>query len=172
MGKQRLAEFPEEKGRNRNGEEGRRHVLAVTDPHPVAMVSTLWRTATQAATIGIFVLLFITALDLARPILLPAASAFVVTMMLGPLSARAGRLGVPPVLTAIALWLLVTVVFYGLIALLSAPVVQWAGKAPDIGRNIQEKLRVFEQPLSGLRDMRNALLPSEAGKGFGIDIMS
>ncbi len=151
---------------------GRRQVLAVTDPQPVAAVSGLWRTAAQAATIGIFVVLFIAALDAARPIALPAVSAFVVTMMLGPLSARADRLGVPPVVTAIALWLLVTVVFYGLIVLLSAPVVQWAGKAPDIGRNIQEKLRVLEQPLSALRNVRNALLPSEAGKGFGIDIMS
>ncbi|MGC1695893.1 MAG: AI-2E family transporter [Pseudolabrys sp.] len=164
--------FSEDSVDSPNGKIGRRQVLAVTDPQPVAAVSTLWRTATQAATIGIFVVLFIAALDLARPILLPAASAFVVTMMLGPLSARADRLGVPPMLTAIALWLLVTVVFYGLIVLLSAPVVQWAGKAPDIGRNIQEKLRVLEQPLSALRDMRNALLPSEGDKGFGIDIMS
>jgi predicted PurR-regulated permease PerM len=116
------AAFSEDSVDSPNGKIGRRQVLTVTDPQPVAAVSTLWRTATQAATIGIFVVLFIAALDLARPILLPAASAFVVTMMLGPLSARADRLGVPPMLTAIALWLLVTVVFYGLIVLLSAPV--------------------------------------------------
>ena len=151
---------------------GRRQILTVTDPQPVATVSILWRTAAQVATIGIFVILFITALDLARPLMLPAVSSFVVTMMLGTLSARADRIGVPSVVTAILLWLLVTVVFYGLIVLLSAPVVTWIGKAPDIGRNIQEKLRVLEQPLSSLRDMRNALLPSEAGKGFGFDIMS
>jgi predicted PurR-regulated permease PerM len=155
-----------------NGKPGRRQILTVTDPQPVATVSILWRTAAQVATIGIFVVLFIAALDLSRPIALPAASAFVVTMMLGPLSARADRLGVPSVVTAILLWLLVTVVFYGLIVLLSAPVVAWIGKAPDIGRSIQERLRVLEQPLSSLRDMRDALLPSEAGKGFGFDIMS
>jgi predicted PurR-regulated permease PerM len=166
------AAFSEDSVHSPNGRLGQRQVLVVTDPHPVAAVSSLWRTAAQAATIGIFVILFVTALDLARPLLLPAVSSFVVTMMLGPLSARADRLGLPPVLTAILLWLLVTVVFYGLIVLLSAPVVTWIGKAPDIGRNIQEKLRVLEQPLSSLRDMRNALLPSEAGKSFGFDIMS
>jgi predicted PurR-regulated permease PerM len=155
-----------------NGRLGRRQVLVVTDPQPVAAVSSLWRTTAQVATIGIFIILLITALDLARPLMLPAVSAFVVTMMLGPLSARADRYGIPPVLTAIVLWLLVTVVFYGLIVLLSAPVVTWIGKAPEIGRNIQEKLRVLEQPLSSLRDLRGALLPSEAGKGFGFDIMA
>jgi hypothetical protein len=62
-----------------NGKLGRRQILTVTDPQPVATVSVLWRTAAQVATIGIFVVLFIAALDMARPIVLPAASAFVVT---------------------------------------------------------------------------------------------
>ena len=71
------------------------------------------------------------------------------------------------------LWLLVIAVFYGVIVLLSAPVVDWIGKAPEIGRNIQEKLRVLERPLAALQEMRNALLPSDATKGgLGFDIMS
>jgi predicted PurR-regulated permease PerM len=166
------AAFPEDSVHSPNGRLGRRQVLAVTDPQPVTAVSGLWRSTAQVATIGIFIILLITALNLARPLLLPAISAFVVTMMLGPLSERADRLGLPPVVTAILLWFLVTGVFYGLILLLAAPVVDWIGKAPEIGRNIQEKLRVLEQPLSSLRDLRNALLHSEAGNGFGFDIMS
>ena len=146
--------------------------LTINDPRPVAEVSQVWRTAAQSATIGIFIILLIAALDQARPILLPAASAFVVTMMLGPLSARAGRFGIPTVVTAIVLWLLVVVVFYGVIVLLSAPVVDWVGKAPDVGRNIQEKLRVLERPLAALQEMRNALLPTDATGGIGFDIVS
>jgi predicted PurR-regulated permease PerM len=146
--------------------------LAINDPQPVVEVSQVWRTAAQSATIGIFIILLIAALDLARPILLPVASAFVVTMMLGPLSARAGRFGIPTLVTAIVLWLLVVVVFYGVIVLLSAPVVDWVGKAPDVGRNIQEKLRVLERPLAALQEMRNALLPSDSKGGIGFDIVS
>ncbi len=71
------------------------------------------------------------------------------------------------------LWLVVAGVFYGLIMLLSAPVVDWIGKAPEIGRSIQDKLRLLDGPLAALRDMRNALLPSEAEKSIGgFDIMS
>jgi len=150
---------------------GERPPLSVEDPTPVVAVSHLWRAGAQGATIGIFVLLFIAALDLARPLLLPLASAFVVTMMLGPLSARADRLGVPPLVSAIVLWLLVIGATYGLIMLLAVPVVNWIGKAPDIGRSIQEKLALFERPLKALADLRTALLPGDANKqGAGFDI--
>jgi predicted PurR-regulated permease PerM len=147
-----------------------RFALSVNDPHPVTEVSRLWRTAAQAATIGMFIILFIVALSLARPILLPVASAFVVTMMLGPLSARAGRYGIPSLLSAIVLWLLVIGVFYGAIVLLAAPAVDWLGKAPDIGRNIQDKLHVLDRPFAAIQELRNALLPSDKKGSVGVDI--
>ena len=65
--------------------------LAVSDPQPMTEVARFWRTAAQSATIGMFIILLVVALNLARPVLLPVASAFVVTMMLGPLSARADQ---------------------------------------------------------------------------------
>jgi predicted PurR-regulated permease PerM len=150
----------------------RRSPLAIHDPMPVPAVSGVWRTGTQAATIGIFVILLIGALYLARPLLLPAVSAFVVTMMLGPLSTRAERAGVPPIVSAIVLWLLVIAVCYGVIVLLAAPVVDWIGKAPEIGQSIQQKLHVLDRPWHALRDMRNALLPDESKGGMGVDIAS
>jgi predicted PurR-regulated permease PerM len=119
-----------------------------------------------------FVILFFVALSLARPILLPVVSAFVVTMMLGPLSARAEQYRVPSLVSAMILWLLVIAIFYGVIVLLAGPVVDWIGKASDIGRNIQEKLRVFDRPLSALQDLRDALLPSDKRGSLGVDIMA
>lgn len=149
-----------------------RSVLAISDPVPVPAVFGVWRTTTQVATIGIFVILLIAALALARPLLLPAVSAFVVTMMLGPLSSRAQRSGVPSIVSAIVLWILVILVFYGVIVLLAAPVVNWIGKAPEIGQSIQDKLHVLDPPLKALREMRNALLPDAAKGGMGVDIAS
>ena len=147
-------------------------IFSVNDPQPITEVSRLWRTAAQSATIGMFVILFVVALSLARPILLPVGSAFVVTMMLGPLSAHAERYRIPSLFTAIVLWLLVVLVCYGVIVLLAAPVVDWISKAPDIGRNIQEKLRVFDRPLSVLQDLRDTLLPSDKKGSLGVDIMA
>src|SRR5690348_8221511 len=149
-----------------------RFAFSVNDPQPVAEVSRLWRTAAQAATIGMFVIIFVIALSLARPILLPVVSAFVVTMMLGPLSARADRYGVPSLLSAIVFWLLVIAVFYGVIVLLASPVVDWIGKAPDIGRNIQDKLHVLDRPIAALQELRDALLPSDKKGSLGVDIVA
>lgn len=154
----------------RQATKERRFLLAINDPKPIAHVSTVWRTASQAAAIGIFIILFVAALDLARAMLLPATSAFVIGLMLGPLSARAKAYGIPSLITAIVLWLLVVVVFYGVIILLSAPALDWIGKAPEIGRIIKEKLQVLEQPLSALQDLRNAILPQGENSRFGFDI--
>jgi predicted PurR-regulated permease PerM len=66
----------------------------------------------------------------------------------------------------------VVVAFYGVIVLLAAPVVDWIGKAPDIGRTIQEKLRVLDRPLSVLQELRDAFLPSDKKGGLGVDIMA
>jgi predicted PurR-regulated permease PerM len=123
------------------------------------------------ATIGIFLILLIAALEFARPLLLPVVSAFVVTMMLGPLSARADRAGIPPLLTAIVLWVLVIAVCYGVIVLLAGPAIDWVGKAPEIGKSIQDKLRVLDRPWAMMQDLRKALLPGDDGKtGIGVDI--
>jgi len=146
--------------------------LAVNDPQPMPEVARFWRTAAQSATIGMFIILLVVALSLARPVLLPVASAFVVTMMLGPLSARAERHKIPSLLSAIVLWLLVIAVCYGVIILLGAPAVDWIGKAPEIGRSVQEKLHVLDRPLAALQEMRDALLPSDKKGSLGIDIMS
>ena len=146
--------------------------LAVNDPQPMPEVARFWRTAAQSATIGMFIILLVVALSLARPVLLPVASAFVVTMMLGPLSARAERYKIPSLVSAIVLWLLVIAVCYGVIILLGAPAVDWIGKAPEIGRSVQEKLHVLDRPLAALQEMRDALLPSDKKGSLGVDIMS
>jgi len=146
--------------------------LAVNDPQPMPEVARFWRTAAQSATIGMFIILLVVALSLARPVLLPVASAFVVTMMLGPLSARAERYKIPSLLSAIVLWLLVIAVCYGVIVLLGAPAVDWIGKAPEIGRSVQEKLHVLDRPLAALQEIRDALLPSDKKGSLGVDIMS
>jgi predicted PurR-regulated permease PerM len=152
------------------GERGWRELLPSGD-EPAAVVPR-WRDAAQVATVGIFIILFVIALDLARPVALPTAAAFVVTMMLSPLSERAERYRIPSLVTAIVLWLLVLAVFYAVIVLVSSPVVEWAKRAPDIGNSIREKLALLDRPLDALRDLRNALLPADSGKAVNFDIVA
>ena len=151
----------------------RQFTLGLTDPLPLAEVSNLWRVAAQAATIGMFAIAWIAALYFARPILLPATTAVVIGLMLGPLSSRADRAGVPVLVTAIVLWIAVVLAFYALIMLLGAPIVDWLGKAPEIGANIKEKLHVLDRPLAAIDGLRQALMPKgKEDQGVGIDILS
>jgi predicted PurR-regulated permease PerM len=143
---------------------------ALDDEKPVEVTTTMSLTA-HGAVIGIFVLMLIAAFSVARPILLPAVSAFVLTLMLGPLSVRAERMGMPNVASAFLLWLLVLLVVYGVLALLAAPVVEWVGRVGEIGTSIQQKLEVLNGPLSRLQELRDALLP-KGGAGIGVDIAS
>jgi predicted PurR-regulated permease PerM len=150
--------------------ERERHLLSLTDPEPIADLHVVWRTAAQIATIGLFVLAAIVAIDLARPVLLPVASALVFSLMLGPLSTRAAKAGIPPVLTAIVLWLVVIAVMNGVLILLSAPVVDWASKAPQIAQNLRDKLHIIDRPLAALQDLRKALLPEGSNAGWNLDL--
>lgn len=147
-----------------------RDSAAVSAPGPLD--TAYWTLASQVAICGIFLIVFIAALDLARPILLPATFAFVIGMMLGPLSARADRAGVPSLVTALVLWLLVILVCYGVITLLSTPVLDWIGKAPEIGQSIKDRLQFLDRPWAALRDLRNAILPEDQATGVGFDIMT
>ncbi|KQZ01994.1 hypothetical protein ASD45_14870 [Pseudolabrys sp. Root1462] len=132
--------------------------------------STYWTFASQIAICGIFLIALVAALDLARPVMLPATFALVIGLMLGPLSARADRHGVPTLVTAIVLWLLVLVICYGVIALLATPVLDWIGKAPEIGRIIKARLHFLDGPMSALRDLRSAFLPENERSQAGVDI--
>lgn len=156
----------------RSGERREAPVVTSGERSTSAARLRFLHTGAQVSAIGLFFIALIAALSLARPVLLPAVSAFAVTMMLGPLQARAERYGIPVIVHAIALWLLTVLVFYGVILLLAAPAVDWAGKAPEIGRIIQEKLHVLDRPINALNEMRQAFLGDTGKGGLGVDIVA
>jgi predicted PurR-regulated permease PerM len=84
----------------------------------------------------------------------------VIGLMLGPLVGLASRYRVPSWISAGLLVGLFVVLVSIAITVLSAPVVEWISKAPDIGKVIGEKLRFLDHPLAALRDIRNALTPN------------
>jgi predicted PurR-regulated permease PerM len=129
-----------------------------------------WETAAHAATVGIFIFMFWAILDLARTILLPVVSAFVIGTMLGPLSAFASRYRVPSWLSATVLMAALIGLVWLAVTLLSAPVIEWIGKAPDIGSTIRDKLEVFERPLATLRELRNAITAKGSGSTIQVDV--
>jgi predicted PurR-regulated permease PerM len=129
-----------------------------------------WKTAARIATVGIFFVLFCAVLELAQTFLLPVVSGLVIGTMLGPLASLGTRLRMPHWLSAT----LVMAVFVGLLALsitlLSAPIVEWIGRAPDIGNTIREKFQVFERPLAALNELRAAITPKGAPGVLQVDV--
>jgi len=138
---------------------GERPPLRVEDPQPVRSIADFWRIAAQAATIGIFLLLFGAFLDLARGLLLPVTAAFVIGTMLGPISARAAARRIPQWLTAVVLILLLIAAMNALLALLAVPVSDWVRKAPEIVARLKDKLSLLDYPLQMLRNVRDRINP-------------
>jgi predicted PurR-regulated permease PerM len=127
-----------------------------------------WKTLARVATVGIFILLLCAFLDQARVVVLPIVSAVVVAMMLSPIANVASRYNVPSWLSAIVIVLLAMAFLNLALILLSAPLIDWIGKAPEIIATLKEKFRLFERPLAALRDLRAALTP-EGSPGLKID---
>ena len=114
----------------------------------------MWASAGQAATIGIFLLLFGAFLYIGHAILLPVLAAAVAALTLAPLvkaaNGTAFRRGSPALFI-----LLVALGAMSLVATaLAGPVSEWIGRAPEIGATIKQKLSVLDQPLASLHELR------------------
>lgn len=138
-----------------------RHALVISDPLPVDNVQKMWISAGQAATIGIFLLLFGAFLYIGRAILLPILAAAVVALTLAPLVRAAKHRGIPawvtgPVIVLVALGALSLVA-----TALAGPVSEWIGRAPEIGASIKAKLSVLDQPLASFRELENSLFSGD-----------
>lgn len=144
---------------------------ATDDPSAPRDQHALWRLAAQVATIGIFVLLFIAFLDLARPFLLPVTAAAVGATLLHPLTRRARRWGIPPALSALLfVAVLLAVCYFGLL-LLSDPISDAVKRAPQFAATIGGKLHKLEANFALLRYFQSAT-PGSANGAPSVDIAS
>src|SRR5271166_2537573 len=112
------------------------------------------------AAVGIFVILLGICLYVCRPILQPVVAAFVIGTTLAPLVKAAARQGAPPWLTAAVLGGALVVAVGTAVTFLAKPVTDWIARAPEIGAVIRQKLYLLDRPLTALRELQAALLPS------------
>ena len=139
-----------------------RHALVISDPLPVDSVNTIWMSAGQAATIGIFLLLFGAFLYIGRAILLPILAAAVIALTLAPLINSAKRHGVSPWIAGFVVLLIGLSALSLLATALAGPVSAWIGRAPEIGAIIQQKLTVLDRPLAALHELEGSLFGANA----------
>jgi predicted PurR-regulated permease PerM len=123
----------------------------------------------RLATIGIFIVVAIAALKYGRSIVMPVLAALILATTLRPLQRYGAKLHIPaPVSTALILLVFCGVIFLG-VSLLSAPVSDWAARAPDIGIAIRQKLARLDQPLDAFRELSKALGGNGSAAGMNIE---
>ncbi len=136
--------------------------LKLTDAQPLSGIPVAWRLAALISTLVMGFLALVAALYLGRPILLPVTAALIVGITLSPVIALGVKYGIPAAVTAVVAVVLLAAVVGVLTTFFAAPLTEWIARAPEIGAAVQEKVRVFEYPLSILREIKNAITPGAA----------
>lgn len=104
------------------------------------------------AIIGIFLLLLLGAVALARNFLLPVVLALMLTLVFMPLRRWLNRLGVPSWVCALLVVLGLGGGILGGVTALAQPVADWVSQGPQIGFQIEKKLRDLRLPIERVVD--------------------
>jgi len=114
------------------------------------------RLAALALT-GLFVIAAIAALDLAKALIMPVAAAFIVGSMLSDAIGSLERYRIPRAISIV----LVLVMSGGLVALVlalvSAPLLEWVSRLPDLAAELQNRIHVFNRPLALWKELQVAV---------------
>jgi predicted PurR-regulated permease PerM len=109
------------------------------------------------ALVALLVICVVAVLYAAKAFFLPVVMAFVVGTMLSPAAGFLERHRVP---RAVAAVLIVSAVGAGvtfLVGLISAPLMQWSTRLPELGSLLKEKLHIFDRPLALWQELQSML---------------
>jgi predicted PurR-regulated permease PerM len=106
----------------------------------------------SAALTGLLVLAIIAALYLAKTLLLPVVSALVLGTMLSPAASFMQRYRVPRPLSAITIVAGTFGAFAVIIGLISAPLLEWTSRLPELAALLRQRAAMFERPLAALSE--------------------
>jgi predicted PurR-regulated permease PerM len=129
---------------------------------PFESAEDFWRATARPAVVVMCVLTIGVFLYVARPILLPVLSAFIVGMTLGPYVERPIRKGVPAWAMAILVVLLVVGVANLAVVMLANPVSEMLRRTPEIVEAVKDKLQFFNRPIMAFYHLQAAIGSVEA----------
>ena len=110
------------------------------------------RAAPRWAVVGIFMLLCIAAVALAREFLMPMMLAFLLTLVFTPLRRTLNRVGLPSPACAVLVIASLTIAIGIGITMLTEPITDYAARAPQIGFEIETKLRSLWAPVAEIAE--------------------
>jgi predicted PurR-regulated permease PerM len=122
--------------------------------------------------IGIFLIMLIAALNLARPIVLPVILATLLTLTASPLVDRLARYRISPVLSAVLLVGTLAAVVAAAAILLSPSIADMIGHAPDIAARVRERIDTLSKPfLSLVEASRLISAPADGSAPAGVAVV-
>ena len=122
---------------------------AAAAPMPAAQMPLQSR-AIRYSLVGIFLLSFVYALYFARDFFMPVVLAFLLALMLTPIVRFLRKRGIPSAFSATLLVVTSVFVVGGTGYLISGPIVELVGQAPEIGRKLTQRLAEVRHPFDRL----------------------
>jgi predicted PurR-regulated permease PerM len=146
--------------------------VQVTAPEPPSSAEVSWDELSQFALIGIGFVVAIAAFYFARSILMPVLAATIIGITLSPIQKHAERYRIPPIVTGVALMLLLCGGLWLGIVLAADPLTEWVARAPELGGLLKEKLQLLDRPLAMLRELQNAVSGAAGAAGVAKPIVA
>ncbi|HET7409956.1 MAG TPA: AI-2E family transporter, partial [Paracoccaceae bacterium] len=126
--------------------------MSEADSRPNPQVEPPRWLAPRWAVVGIFLLMLVAGIAAARDFLMPVLLAFLLALVFTPFRRTLNRVGVPS-------WACALLVILGLgaaigvgVTVLSQPITEWAARAPQLGGEIEDKLRSLRQPVQEIAE--------------------
>jgi predicted PurR-regulated permease PerM len=118
------------------------------------------------ALVALLVICVVAVLYAAKAFFLPVVAAFVVGTMLSPAAGFLERHRIPRSVSAV---LIVTGVGAGvafIVGLISAPLMEWSNRLPELGSLLKDKLHAFDRPLALWHELQSMLGGSDTFSTF------
>jgi predicted PurR-regulated permease PerM len=118
------------------------------------------------ALVALLVIVVVAVLYLARPFFLPITMAFIVGTMLSPAASFLERYRIPRALGAVLLVITVGATVAFMVGLISAPLMEWSSRLPELGMILKDKMHVFDRPLRLWQELQAMVGGSDALASF------
>jgi len=118
------------------------------------------------ALVSLLVIAVVACLYFAKAFFLPMVMAFVVGTMLSPAASLLERYRIPRAVGAVLIVTTVGAAAVFMIGLISAPVIEWSTRLPELGTRLKDKLHVFDRPLALWQELQSMIGGPDTLSGF------
>jgi predicted PurR-regulated permease PerM len=109
------------------------------------------------ALVALLIISVVAVLYVAKAFFLPVVMAFVVGTMLSPAASFLERYRIPRPIGAILIVATVGAAATFMVGLISAPLVEWSSRLPELAAQLKDKLHIFDRPLALWRDLQTMI---------------